>query len=215
MLDLVLTGGSVVMAHERGLAPLMRRPEGASCEVGRIDSAALQRIAAYWASSRLWCVDIPHHYDGSSLTRPRSIVMARRYHRGRRQLWIGFAPVRPWDDSFPHRADGGRRVTSPFGGWSEVMTWRWEHFPLPRRRRVVAARLDVGTQGSHSAFRAYVLATGERPRTTTDRHDISAWPLSCGRGRRPAHCVSLHHAVCCTRTYMASTCLGTFAVERN
>src|SRR5882724_8018796 len=163
MLDLVITGGSVVDGTG---APTRTADvgvlDGRIVEVGRIDSAAQQRIAADGALVTPGWVDIHTHYDGQLTWDPT--LAPSSWHGVTTAVvgncGIGFAPVRPGDESFLIELMEGVEDI-PGSALAEGIDWRWESFgeyldALTTMKRV----LDVAAQVPHCAIRAYVL--GER-----------------------------------------------------
>jgi N-acyl-D-aspartate/D-glutamate deacylase len=178
MLDLVITGGSVVDGTG---APARTADvgvqDGRIVEVGRIDSAARQRIAADGALVTPGWVDIHTHYDGQLTWDPT--LAPSSWHGVTTAVvgncGVGFAPVRPGDESFLIELMEGVEDI-PGSALAEGIDWRWEHFPeyLDVVESLPLA-LDVGTQVPHAAVRAYVLGrrASDRDHEPTDT-DIAA-----------------------------------------
>jgi len=158
MLDLVINRRLVLsMAQERGLAPLMSASwTGGMVRVGRLELTrpARQRIAADGGTrSSRGGLDIHTHSDDSRGTDTRAIVMARRYHTRRRQMWNSGVARSAGDRVVPNRLDGGVEGTSR-SALAECIDWRWD---IPEYLDVVESlplALVSDTQVTHAAVRA-------------------------------------------------------------
>ena len=165
MYDLKVTGGTVV--DGTGVAPYpadIGVKDGVIVEVARggLDGDAATTIDATGHVVTPGFVDVHTHYDGQvtwdPVVEPSSGHGVTTVVTG--NCGVGFAPVRPGaEDWLISLMEGVEDI--PGTALSEGMDWSWETFPqyldtLGRKQFAV----DVGTQVSHGAVRAY--AMGER-----------------------------------------------------
>ena len=183
MHDLLIKGGTVIdgtgtSAYTADVAIV----DGKISEVGRITSAAREKIDADGLLVTPGWVDIHTHYDGQAtwdqLITPSfwhgvtTVVMGN--------CGVGFAPAAPdKHDWLIGLMEGVEDI--PNAALSEGISWGWESFPeyLDALDQVPHA-IDVGSQIAHGPIRAYVM--GERgaqnePATEKDIAEISAIAL--------------------------------------
>ncbi len=165
MYDLTITGGTVV--DGTGVAPYRADigvKDGVIVEVARngLESDSAASVDATGMLVTPGFVDVHTHYDGQvtwdPVVEPSSGHGVTTVVTG--NCGVGFAPVRPGsEDWLIGLMEGVEDI--PGTALAEGMDWSWETFPqyldaLDRRQFAV----DVGTQVSHGAVRAY--AMGER-----------------------------------------------------
>ncbi len=165
MYDLTITGGTVV--DGTGVAPYRADigvKDGVIVEVARngLESDSAASVDATGMLVTPGFVDVHTHYDGQvtwdPVVEPSSGHGVTTVVTG--NCGVGFAPVRPGsEDWLIGLMEGVEDI--PGTALAEGMDWSWETFPqyldaLDRRQFAI----DVGTQVSHGAVRAY--AMGER-----------------------------------------------------
>jgi N-acyl-D-aspartate/D-glutamate deacylase len=163
--DMKITGGTVV--DGTGVAPYradIAVLDGVIVEVARgaLEGDAVETVDATGMMVMPGFVDVHTHYDGQvtwdPIVEPSSGHGVTTVVTG--NCGVGFAPVRPGsEDWLIGLMEGVEDI--PGTALAEGMDWSWETFPqyldaLDRRQ----FSIDVGTQVSHGAVRAY--AMGER-----------------------------------------------------
>ena len=178
MHDLVIRGGTVV--DGTGAAPFVADIAIDGETITKVGTVAEQGREEIDASGRLVTpgfVDLHTHYDAQAMWDP--VLAPTAWHGVTSVVMgncsVGFAPLRRNDRAFPLRVMEAIEEI-PVEVMEAGIDWDWESYPefldaLDRRQHT----LDIATQVTHVALRAYVM--GERgeanePATEADMAEI-------------------------------------------
>lgn len=178
MHDLVIRGGTVV--DGTGAAPYVADVAidgGTITQVGKVAQQGREEIDAAGKLVTPGFVDLHTHYDAQAMWDP---VLAPTAWHGVTSVVIsncsvGFAPLRRDERDFPLRVLEAIEEI-PVEVMEQGIEWDWESYPefldaLDRRRHT----LDIATQVTHVALRAYVMgarAEANEPATPADMSEM-------------------------------------------
>lgn len=180
MHDLVIRGGLVV--DGTGMAPRevdVAIDGGLITAVGSAAGRGREEIDAKGRIVTPGFVDLHTHYDAQVMWDP--ILAPSAWHGVTTVIMgncsVGFAPLRPQDRSFPLKVMEAVEEI-PQDVMEAGIDWTWESYPeyldaLARRSHTI----DIGTQVTHVALRAYVMgdrAARNEPATAEDRTRMAA-----------------------------------------
>jgi N-acyl-D-amino-acid deacylase len=183
--ELVIRGGTVV----DGTGAPARTADvavdgGRITEVGRVEGRGAREVDADGLVVAPGWVDVHTHYDGQVTWDPE--VSPSSWHGVTTVVMgncgVGFAPVRPGDESFLIELMEGVEDI-PGTALHEGIDWAWESFGEYLDALAATPRaIDVAAQVPHAALRAYVM--GERAHEPASADEIDAMSRLAEEGLR-------------------------------